>query len=242
MSNRPFLLILSAMMFGIFQVHAAGDGMLTVKTQPEGVEVWLDDNYIGDTPVINKRLKPGKYSVKLIDAIRHTSSTEEVFIQAGEITLVEKTMKNKFGSLMVNSQPEGADVYVLMPLGKTPLNNEYMKPGKYRLEIRHPNSLYNITTEDINIPEGEKVDISQTLETKEIFDRKALVRIGLGLGAIVGFAYGIYEQGNYKELKKEDDLLNNDLEDDIQMSSLKRTLGIVVGSLCVIGFEVVAFF
>ncbi len=248
MLHRLFLLTFT-LLFGALTAHAASDGVLTVKTQPDGVEVWLDDKYIGDTPVMEKRLKPGKYTVKLIDAVRHTSSIEEVFIQAGETTVVEKTMKNKFGSLNVTSEPEGAEVFVLLPLGKTPVSNDYMKPGKYRLEVRHPNSIYGDVSQDITLTEGETVDISQTLEAGKVFDNKALLRIGFGLGAVAGFVYGIVQHGYHKEFKQRDqlkqhidELEHENYNNDIRSTGIKRTVGIVVGSVCVLGFEIVGFF
>ena len=103
--------------------------MLTVKTDPDGIEVWLDDKYIGDSPILDKKLKTGKYTLKLVDPVQHTSTSEDVFIQSGEQTVVEKTLKSRYGTLKVNSDPEGADVYVLTELGKTPVSNDFIIPG-----------------------------------------------------------------------------------------------------------------
>jgi hypothetical protein len=230
------------------------DGRLTVRSDPEGVEVWLDDQYIGDTPILEKKLKPGRYMVKLIDAARHTSLSEEIFIQAGQTTLVEKTIETKFGSLRVNSDPEGAEVHLSLPLGKTPVSNDFMNPGKYRVEIRHPSAIYAPAVEDITIPRGKTVTLDKKLEKQSPFDMKALVRLGLGAGAIAGFVWAVVEQHEYSTLSKEIELGReipteilgpeklNEKRDERTAASVKRTVGIVVGSLCVIGFEIVAFF
>lgn len=172
-------------------VSAGAEGTLNVKTDPDGIEVWLDDKYIGDSPIIDKKLNAGRYSLKLVDPIQHTSSVEEVFIQANEQTVVEKTMKSRFGSLKVNSEPEGADVSILTSLGKTPLSNDFIIPGKYRLEINHPG--YKPTVADIVVPKGETAAIQKSLEKKNVLDTKGLAKIALGIGAVGGIAVALVE-------------------------------------------------
>jgi hypothetical protein len=232
--------------------HAA-EGILTVKTDPEGIEVWLNDKYIGDTPIFDKKVNPGQYTVKLVDPIRHNSILEQVFIQAGESTVLEKTLTTKFGTLRITSEPEGADVYLSTPLGKTPFTNEFMNPGKYRLEIQYPNKAYKPVIKDVLIPKGETASLAEKLEKKNTLDRKAMVRLALGAGAAAGFVWAIVEQSkhmeyqtelenNIKDKKTMDDVTREKTLDDDTNSKVKRTLGIVAGSLCIIGFEVVAFF
>jgi hypothetical protein len=228
----------------------ASEGSLSVKTTPEGVEVWIDDKYIGDTPIIDKKLKTGRYTLKLIDPIQHTSSSEEIFIQADESVVIEKTITAKFGSLKVSSDPEGAHVYIATELGKTPLSNDFMNPGKYRLEIKHPNESYASVTEDIVIPRGKTVKLSKTLEKTSAFDLKALVRLGLGAGAIVSYIWAVVEQGEYKYNTNEARHLTapadigkkQEYENNAGAAAAKRTVGIILGTVCVVGFEIVAFF
>jgi hypothetical protein len=208
---------------------AEADGILTVKTDPEGIKVWLDDKYIGDSPIIDKKLKPGRYTLKLVDPVQQTSSLEEVFIQANETTVIEKTVKSNYGSLKVTTDPEGADVFILTGLGKTPLSNDFMIPGKYRLEIKHPESSYEKVTSDIVVPRGEVVNITKTLDKKSPHIGKSVARVCLGAGAIAGFALALAERDdhNYKGANG---------------SLTGHALGITLGILCVVGFEIVAFF
>ena len=237
-----FFLILATM--GILSpVAAETDGQLTVRTVPEGIEVWLDDKYIGDTPILEKKLKPGRYAVKLIDAVRHTSLTEEIFIQPGQTTVIEKTIETKFGSLRVTSTPPGAEVYLSLPLGKTPIANDFMNPGKYRIEVRHPNTMYSSASEDIVIPRGKTVSLEKTLEKRNPFDKKALLRLALGATTIGGFVWAIVEQGNYKKYTSELGLeYNQETKELADAAAAKRVVGIVIGAVSVVGFEIVAFF
>lgn len=231
---RPSLwFVVSAAAVCIFfrtSAFAQGDGVLTVKTDPDGIEVWLDDKYIGDSPILDKKLKTGKYTLKLVDPVQHTSTSEDVFIQSGEQTVVEKTLKSRYGTLKVNSDPEGADVYVLTSLGKTPVSNDFIIPGKYRLEIKSQSKAYNEVVEDIVVPKGETVEVNKPLPKKNALDSKAVVRLALGAGAIGGFVWGIVERSDGAHWGHTNGSVNGEI------------LGITLGALCVVGFEIVAFF
>jgi hypothetical protein len=247
---RPHLkcaLIMVITLLSHLTVQAEAEGAFTVKTDPEGIEVWLNDKYIGDAPIFDKKLTPGQYSVKLVDPIRHTSINEQVFIQAGETTVLEKTMTTKFGTLRITSDPEGAEVYLSTPLGKTPFVNEFMNPGKYRLEVNYPSKLYKPVMQEVLIPKGENVAITKKLEKNNVFDNKALLRLAFGAGAAAGFIWAIVEQGKHMQLderkdNKPMDSKLSDWEKDSKSAATKRVLGIVVGSVCIVGFEIVAFF
>ena len=236
-------------------VYAVEEGTLSVTTDPEGVEVWLGDKYIGDTPIQDKKLRAGRYTLKLIDPVQQVSASEEILIQADKLTVVEKTLKGRFGTLKVVSDPEGADVFISTSLGKTPLQNDFMNPGKYRIEIKHPKKKYQPIVEDITIPQGKKVELTNTLVKESAFDTKALVRILLGAGAIGGFVWAIVAQGNHKGydrdvswIEQHPSLVNDPtseiskFKDESKSAATQRTLGIILGSACVVGFEIVAFF
>ncbi len=248
-----FIIVFLHICLSIFAVNAAKEGTLTVTSDPEGVEVWLDDKYIGDTPIKNKKLRTGKYSIKLIDPIQQVSITEEILIQPSKLTVVEKILKKKFGTLKVDSDPEGAEVFISTSLGKTPLENNFMNPGKYRIELKHPKKKYKPLIENITIPQGKKIELSNTLAKHSTFDKKDLIRLLLGVGAIGGFVWAIVAQGNHKEYDNEvyhlstpyDPVNEGEIkkfEDRSKSSANQRTLGIIVGSLCVVGFEIIAFF
>ena len=228
--------------------YAVEEGALTVTTDPEGVEVWLDDKYVGDSPIESRKLRAGRYTLKLVDPVQQVSATEEILIQAGETTVVEKSLLAKFGTLKVKSEPEGAEVFISSSLGKTPLENNFMNPGKYRIEIKHPKKMYIPIVEEVTIPSGKKVELTNTLAKKSPFDRKAVIRLILGAGAIGGFVWAVIEQGNHKENETLADTpgITSDekdkYNDDAKSAGIKRTVGIIIGSVCVVGFEIVAFF
>lgn len=236
------LLALSVFSAGII---AAGEGTLTVSTQPQSVQVWLDDKYIGDSPLKNKKLAEGRYTLRLVDPLQLVSVSEVVLIRPGDTTVVEKSLSRRFGTLIVKTEPPGAQVALSTPLGKTPLANNFMRPGKYRVEMRHPQSRYEPAVEEVTIPEGRKVELSNTLEKRNPFGPKALIRAGLGLGAVAGFVWAIAEQGNHKVFEAQAESRSPDNSEQVKKAdraASRRTVGIILGSACVLGFEVVAFF
>ncbi len=247
--RSQFVVAVTCMVLFVRGGFCSEEGMLTVKTVPDGIEVWLNGKYVGDAPIVEKKLKEGRYELTLVDPVQHASTTEEVFIQAGQTSVVEKTVKAKFGSLRINSDPEGADVYLSSMLGQTPVSHDFMNPGKYRLEIQHPNRRYEPVTEDIVIPRGETVTLTKTLRTTTPFDLKALVRLGLGAGAVLGYVWAIVEHGTYRHTVSEIDNAPSHQAAEAQglpekrdRAGVRRVLGIVAGSVCVVGFEIVAFF
>ncbi len=220
------------------QLWASRDGQITVITEPVGVEVWLGNHFIGNSPVREKIVAPGKYEIRLIAPIQKITATEEVLVFSGKTAVVEKKMIPRFGSLQVNSIPENATVYLTVPLGKTPLKSEFVVPGKYQVEIRHPESLYKNSEKQVVVNEGETAVLIDTLimEKKKIFDKKALVRLGLGAGSVAAFICGIVENGNNNRYKSSGRL------NEARTARVRRNLGIVGGGVCVVAFEIVAFF
>lgn len=238
---HSFIFLLS-----IFLKISFGDGLLTVHTSPEGAEIWLNDQYAGNSPLNEKKLKPGKYFLKFIDPVQHTSSVEDIFIQDNQTTTIEKVIKPKFGVLRVDSDPQGAHVSISTELGDTPLSNDFMNPGKYRIEVRYPNRRYHTSIENVTILNGEAVNLNKTLEKEKLLNNKALLRIVLGAGSIGAFTWAVIEQGKYKTFSERSENAVQDHQHDYEKKSdqakKRRTIAIAVGSACVIGFEISAFF
>ena len=222
-------------------VTGQSDAVLTVRTQPEGLEVWLGEKYLGDSPIDGRHVSPGRYTLRIVSGTMHVSESEEVYLQAGEHKVVEKTVGVKYGSLRIETRPAGAEVSVGSSMGVTPLANDLITPGKYRLEIRPPNRRYKGVTEEVTVVPGETVRIERTLERTSPFTTKALVRILLGVGAVAGFTWAIVEQdahSTYAERANDDP----DCKSKSETAGTWRTVGIVVGGACALGFEIIAFF
>ncbi|MEO0102315.1 MAG: PEGA domain-containing protein [candidate division WOR-3 bacterium] len=66
--------------FLLFWGKVFADGYLTVKTEPEGMEVFLDGKSLGRSPIELKKLPPGSYTVSLFP----NDSLEENYWRARE--------------------------------------------------------------------------------------------------------------------------------------------------------------
>ena len=170
------------------------DGTLTVITVPERAEVWIDGGYAGLTPIRDKRLAAGTYTLRLVDPQRQKSASETVVISGGERLIVERSLDGSYARLRVDTDPQGADVAIIAELGKTPLVNEYLTPGQYKIEIRHPNTKYLPAAKDISFTDGQPVVISHKLDKPPVFTTKRCVQLALGTGAAAAWTWAIVEQ------------------------------------------------
>jgi len=215
------------------------DAVLTVKTDPDGIEVWLGDKFLGPSPVIEKKIKAGRYTLKLVDPAQHSTTTEDLFLQDNDTSVIERTISSKFGILKVKSAPDDAEVYLATELGKTPLSNDFMNPGKYRIEIRpSAGSRYHTKVNEVTIVSGETVSLNETLEKDKFLSKKTIMSFVLLAGTAGGFVWGVVEQGHYRMYNDRAPVDKTGADD----AALKRTLGIVIGSACAIGLEIVTFF
>jgi hypothetical protein len=240
--KKPYFFPIFSLSILLFSKIIVSDALLTVKTEPSGIEIWLEDKYLGDSPIINKIVKPGKYTLRLVDAFQHTSTQEHIDLKDGESVLVEKTIDSKFGSLRINSKPAGAQVYISNNLGKTPLVNDYMNPGKYRVELRHPHQRYKIYSEDIIINPGDQVELNRTLPKEKIFNKKGLIKIGLGAGALAGIIFATVSQGDYKDHYHQYRSIPTEHDKGkYENAKIYRNVAISGSILCLVGLEIVSF-
>lgn len=218
---------------------------LFVKTVPENIQVWIDQFYVGQSPVYVDYLKPGYHSLKLIDPISHYSFSDDIYVKPDDTTYYEKTIEPQFGILHIYSEPPNASVLIGSELGQTPLQNEYMNPGKYRIEIRHQNPKYCPIVEYVNVIQGKTTSLTKTLEKQKKFNKKATLRLILGAGCAAGFVFAIIENGNYEKYQEKLLVINNSsskLRKKRNNSNLFRILGISGGCICLTGLEIISFF
>ncbi len=240
--KKSWLFQISFLSILLFSKMVVCDALLTVKTEPSGIEIWLEDKYIGDSPIVNKKLKSGKYTLRLVDAFQHTSIQEHIDLKDGESIVVEKTIDSKFGSLRIVSNPEGAHVCISSTLGKTPLVNDLMNPGKYRVELRHPNERYKIYSEDIVINPGDRVELNRSLQKEKVLTKKGLLKIGLGAGIIAGIVISTLYQGHSKDYRYEyRSMPTEDNRKKYKNAKIYRNVAISGSILCLVGLEIVSF-
>ena len=101
--------------FLISSATAAGDatkGALDVSSNPSGAEVYLNDEFIGYTPLTVTDLYPGIHYVRL--EMPGYSSWEKIFeIKEGETTYIAHSLDESVGeAFAINTEPDGAEIYI----------------------------------------------------------------------------------------------------------------------------------
>jgi hypothetical protein len=218
------------------------EGTLTVITVPERAEVWIDDGYIGLTPIRDKTLAVGKYTLRLVDPSRQKSASETIVINEGERLLVERSLGGSYAKLRVDTDPQGADVSISTELGKTPLINEYLTTGDYKIEIRHPNTKYLLVTKEVSFLDGQSVTISHKLEKPPIFTTKRCVQLALGAGSALAWTWAVVEQHKTSSLKQKS--MSEGDESALEESKdagIRRTIAIVAGATLTVALQVTIF-
>lgn len=87
-------------------------GTLEVSSIPPGAEVYLNDEYIGNTPLTIPGLYPGIHYVRL--EMTGYESWEKIFeIKGGETTYVSHSLETSVGeAYSINTEPDGAEIYI----------------------------------------------------------------------------------------------------------------------------------
>ena len=233
---------------GSAPAQPSGEGMLSIVTVPSRAEVWIDNKYAGLSPVRQKRLNAGTYTLRLVDPSQQASATEIVSVQAGEHLFVEKTLSARFGKLRVDTDPPGAGVAIVAELGKTPLVNDFINPGIYKIEIRHPRSEYKPVIEEVTFADGQPVAISHKLKKPPLFTKKRGAQLALGTAAAAGFTWAIIEQGKSSSSRQKAELLKDASPKDAEAESKKsrqagvrRTAAVISAATLSVGLQVTIF-
>jgi hypothetical protein len=110
-------------------------GRLTVTSEPSGASVYLDNVYVGTTPVTRKQKKSGPYDLK-VALPRYHDHKDEVIISDERTSQVNVKLKPAFGTLVINSSPSGADVWIDgEKAGSTPFKKQ-LTSARYLVSLR----------------------------------------------------------------------------------------------------------
>ncbi len=110
------------------------EGVLAVESSPEGAAVYVDNKFVGQTP-LKKIFSNGSYDVKVIFSGFQTYA-RRVVIEKNNTAIVQAKLSKEYGKLHIASTPSTAVVYID---GKrqgqlTPLDVQ-VSPGKYFVKV-----------------------------------------------------------------------------------------------------------
>jgi tetratricopeptide (TPR) repeat protein len=115
-------------------------GSLKISSSPDKAKVYLNNEYLGTTPLILNQLKPGDYQSKLSkDGYQDWIKKVTVVTSKTNILSVSLIAKPKpvpaYGKFSIDSTPSSAQIYLNdKPKGTTPLTLDN-PPGTYQLKL-----------------------------------------------------------------------------------------------------------
>ena len=111
---------------------------LTIKTQPDGAEVFLNDDRKGNSPLSINDLEKGKYNVRL-ESNGYQPTEKHVILGQENLTLDIKLEPESLAyraSLTIKTQPGGAAVFLNDDRkGNSPLSINDLEKGKYNVRL-----------------------------------------------------------------------------------------------------------
>ncbi|HPW11098.1 MAG TPA: PEGA domain-containing protein, partial [Methanoregulaceae archaeon] len=145
-------------------------GDILVSSNPPGAAVFNDEVYVGNTMPDDALdltgLLPGFHTIRL-ELQNYQDFTVQVEVESGQIRIVDADMvlatnPSQSGSLLVNSGPQGANVFLDNAcIGITPLSVSSVTAGNHTLLIRLAG--YNDYSTMFTIAPGEAVQIQAAL-------------------------------------------------------------------------------
>jgi len=114
----------------------AAYGNLRIEASPSGSSVYLDGVYKGTTPLTLYNLPAKTYLLRITHS-GYQERVERVEVEPNKTNYVSYSLLPIYGSLNINSNPQGADVYLNgVYRGKTPAFISDLAPGRYQIQLR----------------------------------------------------------------------------------------------------------
>ncbi|HPE58272.1 MAG TPA: PEGA domain-containing protein [Bacteroidales bacterium] len=131
-------------------------GYWQVTSTPDDAEVYLDDKYIGSTPLSRAQISSGNHTLKVRKTLYHEHS-ENFTIEDGDDKTFPVNLKAAFGELRITSDPSGANVFVDgRQVGITPYENKQQPSGVYNVKLTA--ALYSDANEQVVVSDGQKTE------------------------------------------------------------------------------------
>jgi len=143
-------------------------GSLTVVTSPRGADIYVDGNYIAESPYTVTGLAPGSHTLRLHKA-GYDEYLTSVTVSAGQQTPVSVTFTPQHaavGSIEVASTPAGSSLYLDGNYaGQTPVGGYFdltsVLQGTHTIVIRHTD--FQDYTQSVYVQGGNVVTVNAVL-------------------------------------------------------------------------------
>lgn len=141
-------------------------GYITIKSEPSGAEVYVDDEKVGTTPYLMKKIKLGQHVVELRKT-GYESTADMVTIKIGEPNTQLENVKLTavrvpMGSLELTSNPTGAVITINgKQYGQTPKTITEFEVGTYTIYFSKEG--YENLTQTVTVKDGKKETLAVTM-------------------------------------------------------------------------------
>ncbi|MBW2080103.1 MAG: PEGA domain-containing protein, partial [Deltaproteobacteria bacterium] len=143
---------------------------LKVVSEPSVSAVFLDENYVGETPLIIRIWMGGKHIIS-VSKIGYHGFEQSIKMRFGKTQniYIELTpdvhLKNLCGGLMVKSSPVGATVFLDgKEKGVTPLYLENVEKGLHIVKVAK--NCFSVVEKKIDITASKKINVGVHLESQ----------------------------------------------------------------------------
>lgn len=141
-------------------------GYITIKSEPSGAEVYVDDEKVGTTPYLMKKIKLGQHVVELRKT-GYESTADMVTIKIGEPNTQLENVKLTairvpMGSLELSSNPTGAIITINgKQYGQTPKTITEFEVGTYTVYFSKEG--YQNLSQTVEVKDGKKETLAVTM-------------------------------------------------------------------------------
>ena len=143
----------------------AKPGSMNIYSDPDGAEIYVDNNFMGVTPLSFKKVAEGEHEIRLYKK-NFREWTQRVLVRSFQPTDVKATLEVSPGILTVNSFPAGASILFKGKLiARTPHTMSNIPPGEIVLQIEKPG--FESWTTSVQIAPNSQETLDVTLAEKK---------------------------------------------------------------------------
>lgn len=139
-------------------------GFLIIDSEPQGAEVWLNNESTGEVTPFRRKLAIG-------DEVPYRLSLPLYHDEAGMVTVdqprkeLQFALRPAFGSVTVTSTPSGALVFLdEKQVGQTPLTLDHIASGSHSLRFQAPQ--YAVERRNVSVADGQTANVAVTLAAR----------------------------------------------------------------------------
>lgn len=137
-------------------------GSITVTSTPTGATIYLDGSYKEATPATLSNVPVGSHTIKFTKS-GYNDISKTVMVSSGNTATISGTLIQETGSIIVSSDPSGANVYLDgIYKGTSPLTIDGVALGDHKIKLTRNG--YTDETISIIVKTGTYEKVSKTLK------------------------------------------------------------------------------